>query len=1382
MKIIKSTMGLFILAAILFVSQGARDAQAACILQTLTGDNNIVSGSLLGHCLQNTYNAGVTYEGNIGGNDPNGVGIDVWAGTGGNRLTLDADATINALTHGIEVDGAYNVLFIEGTINAGGTGVRTNGITTTHVLKDAHIMGDTGIYIEDESQVEVHGTVEGVKYGIEADLASYDGPTFIRVNETGSVSGDVAITMNGVAQLVSNWGTVSGNSTAIHFENDYSTEWFDPIVADRANSLTHYRALGNRGLIEATGAGVVAVTCAEDDLDCVPVSTIYGIYIDDDVYTHVSNLILNAGTISAVAPAESGLRAVAIHGGKGVEHIINYTGGIIEGDIETGSGDDVITLHAGSTFEGNLDMGRTEADPGGYDIHGQYWDFDPDFYLDENGDRVNITDANGDEVDYIQQDNDPTSETFGDEIYAACCLLDGKLDFDVDIETGEKVVRVQNNPNWQPAISNRATHDILVPTMDDPTTTIDESVGGTAYHVETATDLTYDSGNDGLVLADPRVLNVTHRIPDDILTNGGNFGRAATTFAAEMVEGYYGGDVTEVETLAKTGEATWTLGGNVTIDGSVSISIFDGSILTYGTYVESGALLIDGTLTSGTVVVRPGATIGGSGTIVTDPGLDGGQGGLRFAAGIRIPEARLPYFDSPKQADDPEGYAAWLVANDLPENFVREILGEDFPTFFFNSLDAAPDPGILAPGSSDNSVGTLNVVGNVHLLDKLTAFTTYEVSGPDDRVAQHEDGFIDTSFPDGVLDYDVAIGGAHTLRLDIDGEPVDYATQDVDGNDLTFPDGINDFEIGDDPATLDIVETEFLIELTYDDNEIEGREVVTSWGTVYEAELSSDGQHDRLNVTKSGATTAVVATMHPATEAIAAIPATEDTPAVPAVAAVDAYTTYASVPVPDGVAFLGGRLDIQLDKYLVVEPLDGEHLPSRDDFYGQESHVYDIVIAEGGIDGEFQDIGFDGGGNDGSVLLGHKANGDEIRLQVFKGFLEYMPDRVRITSIPSFHLLTETDNQHSIAHYIDDMTLYGVHQDPLQGTFAALGQSGDVPMALDWMSPEFFDPYTGVALTLTNGTVDTILDRVYGHSQGVSTNLTSVGYGQDTSAGASGSGNEFVFWAGGNWNTGDVSNDDGYIEYDFDTLVGYFGAEYIFQDTGMIGLVVSVGNTDVDYDASAASSGEVDHWSISGYASYFIGDKAHVTAGGGHGSMGIETTREDALDHVTHADYDGEYTYFFAEVSSTYQLKGNWNLTPSLDITHTTIKQDGFAETGDSPFALEVDSQSNKSLRGALKARVAYDWEQGSSHMSTYLQAGVAHEFKDALHVINARFVGDDGNFTVHGNSFHGTSALMSVGMVAILNDTWSIDAAYHGEFGSNYDNHGVSLNVNAAF
>ena len=170
------------------------------------------------------------------------------------------------------------------------------------------------------------------------------------------------------------------------------------------------------------------------------------------------------------------------------------------------------------------------------------------------------------------------------------------------------------------------------------------------------------------------------------------------------------------------------------------------------------------------------------------------------------------------------------------------------------------------------------------------------------------------------------------------------------------------------------------------------------------------------------------------------------------------------------------------------------------------------------------------------------------------------------------------------------------------------------------------------------------------------------------------------------------------------------------------------------------------------------------------------------MGHVTNADYDGEYTSFFAAVAATYALGGDWRVTPSMDFTSTKIKQDEITEAGDSPFALNVDAQSNKSLRGVLRARVSHTWDTAAADVLAYASVGVAHEFKDGLHVMNARFVGDDGNFTVHGAHYGGTSALISAGAVMSLNETWAIEAQYNGELSSNFDSHGFSLNVQASF
>ena len=1415
MKIFQSTMGLAVLVALFFVSHGTiNHAQACSQYSTVNGDQAFGGTFVDGVCITGTDpNTRFDVEAaTIGGDSgADGHGIVISDEVGLVILNVDTETTITTTSNGIHVAGDDREinLTMDGDIIADDVGVwfgdkdqiTINGSIVAHtglsglnetiinVLGDVHgtrtgihvgfrsditvgpggsvsgvkvglmthsgrsnyrgivnVFGGTvsssagnaiesednndilvdadgsvqaalvGIYSQDGNRNIVHGKVHGDRIGI------WTGNSSAEVGKTGSVSGETGILMAGGRSLIDffdllNKGTVSGTHIGVR---SFITGGVEPV-----------RFLFNEGLIEAIGASTPGLGCAgirSSDAGTnydfgawcptpVAASTVYGVHmdVDPDAAQYAFHALVNMGTIRALSPDDDSYGAVAIHDGGGRAIIANVTGAVIEGDIETGGNHDIIYLMAGSTTDGNIDMGHTPVS------------FPVDIYTQTPNGTI--------------EEEKP----------------DGIQDFVIGLDN-EKILTTKPNLSFVGEPSFALIKDI------EATTTIDESGGGTLYEIV--------PGDDGSV----DELWLTDGLAGDFDRNWVNDFNGATMVMDpsniefdSTIEGVFNGDVLDAELLIKFGDATWTLGGDVIIDGVVRIdtSLGEGAALpwTQATTVMGGRLNIDGKLTSPNVVVVAGATLGGSGTIVTDPGTPGANGGVFIDGTVCCGEDPLDAYSVIFNPD--VDLDEWLAENDLPENFQMEVFFDEngaeieygsyeYPQF--HSLDATPVQGILAPG---NSIGQLNVVGNVYLGDIKTITSTYYVAAPDDRVTQNEGSDVAISPPDGIPDFD---DSGVSLGNDANGDPIDLITQYSDpdlvnysGTNYAVPVGIDEFIIGDDPLTLDVTETQYLD--IYDDVPIEGREVVTDWGTVFEAELAENGDHDRLNVTKSGATTAVVGIFHPATEAI---PATADTLAV---AAVPAKTTYEAVPVPDGVVFLGGRLDIQLE--------DGDH---------NGGHVMDIIIAEGGVEGVFQDIGFDGGPNDGAILRGTDLDGNPIRDQVFKGFLEYLDDRVRITSLPEFGTHGETANQISVGNYVDGMSLYGVHQTELQGTLAALGQVGDVPHALDWMSPEIFDVYNSVALALSAGTTDTILDRVFETHRGVAVDLETVGYGTDSSVGSSGSQMGFVFWAGGNWSSADVTSDEGYIEYDYDTLVGYFGVDYLVGSKGMVGLVASFGNTDLDYAGSSASGGDVDNWSISGYGSYFINNSIHVTVGGGHGSLDIETTREGGLGSITNADYDGEYTNFFAEVAATYGLGGNWNLTPSIDFTSTKIKQDEIIETGEGPFALNVDAQSNKSLRGVARVRVTHEWDRDSADILAYVSLGVAHEFKDGLHVLNARFVGDDGNFTVHGASYGGTGALISAGAIMSLNETWAIEAQYNGELSSNYDNHGFSLNVNAAF
>lgn len=87
---------------------------------------------------------------------------------------------------------------------------------------------------------------------------------------------------------------------------------------------------------------------------------------------------------------------------------------------------------------------------------------------------------------------------------------------------------------------------------------------------------------------------------------------SAIVFNQNGVDGTYAGNINtagnNTGTLTKDGNAALTLTGNNNVGG--------------GTTVNSGSLLVDGTLTGGSVTINPGANLGGSGSVVADVELE----------------------------------------------------------------------------------------------------------------------------------------------------------------------------------------------------------------------------------------------------------------------------------------------------------------------------------------------------------------------------------------------------------------------------------------------------------------------------------------------------------------------------------------------------------------------------------------------------------------------------------------------------------------------------------------------------------------------------------------------------------------------------------------
>jgi outer membrane autotransporter protein len=231
------------------------------------------------------------------------------------------------------------------------------------------------------------------------------------------------------------------------------------------------------------------------------------------------------------------------------------------------------------------------------------------------------------------------------------------------------------------------------------------------------------------------------------------------------------------------------------------------------------------------------------------------------------------------------------------------------------------------------------------------------------------------------------------------------------------------------------------------------------------------------------------------------------------------------------------------------------------------------------------------------------------------------------------------------------------------------------------------------------------------------------------------------------------------------------------------------GNTDVDFDGRTGE-GDVDHWQVGGYLSYFT-DTWFFNAGGGMGDMNIESDRDidfgssiGSISRVAHAEYDGDVSYFYGKGGYSFDTGNGFKITPEAGLTWAKVKQDAFEETGANEIDLIVDEQSVESIRATAQLRFSKTFRSGNGGgWMPYARVGVAHEFEDDLRPISSRFRAAPGtSFTVFGEVPRETTAIFGLGVTGKVSDAFTLFLDYSGEMGGNYSEHVISGGARISF
>jgi len=384
--------------------------------------------------------------------------------------------------------------------------------------------------------------------------------------------------------------------------------------------------------------------------------------------------------------------------------------------------------------------------------------------------------------------------------------------------------------------------------------------------------------------------------------------------------------------------------------------------------------------------------------------------------------------------------------------------------------------------------------------------------------------------------------------------------------------------------------------------------------------------------------------------------------------------------------------------------------------------------------------------------------------------------------LTSYQLQARTPNEAAIGADLDSLTFNPAPGTPLFNLLDAIDQSGNVPMALNQLSPEKFEIFSDIALSGANFNSLQIDERLNNLRDG-SENIDTTGIGGDTTTAGfdkDAKDNKGViqtnppekrwgFFASGDVTHANIDAQQGLQSAKFTTAGLVLGLDGKVNDHWVVGTLFSYQHTSADLDAQG-SQANIDSLGGGLYAGYHNGgwygnglatytrndyDTTRVVLFPGFNGAAIGSTSSDQFA----VNIDGGYDF---------NLNQSWTAGPILGLQYVHLGVDGFTETGATATNLAVGSQDVDSLRSRLGFRIAYHKQIGKEvSFAAEARAEWQHEFLDDSRGISASFAGSGlAPFSVQTANPERDAALVGIGLNVTVRNRMTIFADYDVQAG----------------
>jgi len=273
-------------------------------------------------------------------------------------------------------------------------------------------------------------------------------------------------------------------------------------------------------------------------------------------------------------------------------------------------------------------------------------------------------------------------------------------------------------------------------------------------------------------------------------------------------------------------------------------------------------------------------------------------------------------------------------------------------------------------------------------------------------------------------------------------------------------------------------------------------------------------------------------------------------------------------------------------------------------------------------------------------------------------------------------------------------------------------------------------------------------------------------------------GNRWGVWVTGYGDFVNVDDEGSAQGYNYTTGGMTVGVDYRVTDHFLVGLMGGYAHTWTDLKPGNA---DVDTGWGGLYAGYF-NKGLYVLGSIFGGGNSISTSRATVAGAFANSSTDSEE--FSTFISAGYDFHcGHLTIGPTAALQYSYVNLDGFTETG-SIAALNVNEDSEESLRTDLGFRAWYIFQVGQIGVRPFVRAAWDHEYKESALPVTASLVDIPGTpVTVFGPSLGHDSAVVDAGVSVAWTPTISTYVSYDGQLGrGGYDSNGVSGGIRISF